>query len=118
MFSQVPPMPPVNTGWLGGALGVELGSLAGGVLAVGTLVCGIAFVLGIIGWVTARTGIGQGGKDQSFWASRAGLALVAAAIIGALTWAVGYGVRLQDDRHIVTAPPHMVTNLNDWRGNA
>ena len=118
MLPNVPPVPPVNTGWLSGSLGVELRVLVGGLLMVGLVVCGIAFVLGVVGWVTARAGVGLGGKDQSFWASRAGLALVAAAIIGALTWAVGYGVRLQDDRRIVTAPTHMVTSLNDWRGDA
>ncbi|MCL1801769.1 MAG: hypothetical protein FWG25_10490 [Promicromonosporaceae bacterium] len=101
MSFNVPPVPPINTGWLNGSIGAELGSIVGGLLLLGTLICGIAFVLGIVGWVSARVGVGLGGKDQAFWASRAGLALIAAAVLGALTWAVSFGVRLQDTNHIV-----------------
>jgi hypothetical protein len=69
-----------------------LQSLAGGILTVGLVICGVVFLVGIAGWASARTGNGFGDKDQSFWAGRAGLALFAAALISALWAAFTWGV--------------------------
>lgn len=94
-------MPPIDFTWLtrpGEAQFVERGiqdwlpDIVGGVLLALLVACGIVFLIGLAGWASARSGTGLGGKDQSFWAGRAGLALIAAACIASLAAAMRWGI--------------------------
>lgn len=89
-------VPALDFGWLGGdtaAAGSALRELAGGVLAVGLLVCAIVFVVAIALWVAARaTGGAVGGKNSSFFAGGAGAALLGMVLLGSLAGATGWGI--------------------------
>jgi len=76
----------VAAGWLEG--------LASGVIGVGFVIAVIAFIGGVLGWVASRNGLGFGGQDQHFFASRAGIALIGAALLGSVGAAVAYGMGL------------------------
>ena len=88
-------VPALDLGWLDGdseAAGSALRELAGGVLAVGLLVCAIAFVVAIALWVAARaTGGAVGGKHSTFFAGGTGAALLGMVLLGSLVGATGWG---------------------------
>ncbi len=90
-------VPTLDFSWLDGsgdgAAGGALRELAGGVLAVGLLVCAIAFVVGVAVWVAARaTGGEVGGKNSRFFAGGAGAALLGMVLLGSLAGATGWGI--------------------------
>lgn len=89
-------VPALDFGWLDGdtaAAGSALRELAGGVLAVGLLVCAIAFVAAITLWVAARaTGGAVSGKKSSYFAGGAGAALLGMVLLGSLAGATGWGI--------------------------
>ena len=87
-------VPNLDFGWLGGdgGAGGTLREIAGGLLAVGLLVCAIAFVVAIALWVAARaTGGSMGGKNASFFVGGAGAALLGMLVLGSIAGATGWG---------------------------
>ncbi len=89
-------IPALDFGWLDGAgtgaAGTTLREIAGGVLAVGLILCALVFVTGVVFWVAARaTGGTVGGKNSSFFAGGAGAALLGMVLLGSLVGATGWG---------------------------
>lgn len=90
-------VPTLDFGWLdgtdAGAVGATLREIAGGAMAVGLLVCAIAFVIAIALWVAARASGGAVGvKNSSFFAGGAGAALLGMVLLGSLAGATGWGI--------------------------
>lgn len=89
-------VPGLDFSWLDGsdnsAVGGALRDFAGTALGIGLLLCAIAFVVGIAGWVAAHASGGVvGGKRASFFAGGAGAALLAMVLLGSLAGATGWG---------------------------
>ncbi|WP_165399923.1 hypothetical protein [Xylanimonas ulmi] len=89
-------MPDLDFGWLDGVgtptAGTALRDIAGTVLGVGILLCAIAFIIGVAGWVAAHASGGTfGGKRTSLFAGGAGAALLAMVLLGSLAGATGWG---------------------------
>jgi hypothetical protein len=85
-------MPAISWAWLPSiGEGADILLVVGGIMRIAVIVCGFFFLLGVGGWVLCRVGIGVGGRDQHFFASRAGSALLAAFLIGAIYAAILWG---------------------------
>jgi hypothetical protein len=89
-------IPALDFGWLDGAdtgaAGTTLREIAGGVLAVGLILCAIVFLTGVVLWVAARASGGTvGSKNSSFFAGGAGAALLGMVLLGSLVGATGWG---------------------------
>jgi len=70
----------------------RINSLSGEVQGFALLAAGVGFLVGLFGWAATRNGVPLGGRDQNFWISRAGMAIAASLIIGALPELFAWGV--------------------------
>lgn len=78
------------TGTDGGPAGNQLRSVVGMVLAVGLIVCAVALLIGIVGWVAGRAGHNSD-KAQSLFGGMAGTAIIGAFLLGSISAVATWG---------------------------
>ncbi len=76
--------------WLDEATGGRLRDLAGGALAVGLIVCGIASTLGSVAVLAARAGLPVGDKGSSFASGAVVAGIVGAVVLATVAGAMRY----------------------------
>ena len=74
--------------WLNELTGQRLEDLAGGALAVGLIVCGVATVLGIVAVVAGKAGLQVSPKAASFFSGAVWCGVLGAIVLGAVAGAM------------------------------